>query len=318
MAKQLHLNGISVERRPAEASLAQKRAAHTRAWQKRPAILKNHHQVILGDAREFRGLRKDTEVHLVVTSPPYWNLKKYASHGNGAQLGHINDREQFLNELGKVWNRCFDALVPGGRMCVVVGDVCRSRRAHGRHVVEPLHAYIQAQCQDIGFDPLAPIIWNKIANAKTEVAGNGNGFLGKPYEPNAIIKNDVEFILLFRKPGDYRHPSQLQRDLSLISKENHRKWFQQVWTDIRGESQRLHPAPFPQELAKRLISMFSFVGDTVLDPFLGIANTSLAAMETHRSSIGFEIEPSYFEIVKRRLDPSDDSTVEFVVPGRAE
>lgn len=162
------------------------------------------------------------------------------------------------------------------------------------------------------------IIWNKIANAKTEVAGNGNGFLGKPYEPNAIIKNDVEFILLFRKPGDYRHPSQLQRDLSLISKENHRKWFQQVWTDIRGESQRQHPAPFPQELAKRLISMFSFVGDTVLDPFLGIANTSLAAMETHRSSIGFEIEPSYFEIVKRRLDPSDDSTVEFVVPGKAE
>jgi len=318
MARQLQLNGISVERRPTEVSLAHKRAAHARAWQKRPAILKNHHQVILGDAREFCGLKKDTQVHLVVTSPPYWNLKKYAGHGNGAQLGHIDDREHFLNELGKVWKRCFDALVPGGRMCVVVGDVCRSRRAHGRHVVEPLHAYIQAQCQDIGFDPLAPIIWNKIANAKTEVAGNGNGFLGKPYEPNAIIKNDVEFILLFRKPGDYRHPSQLQRDLSLISKENHRKWFQQVWTDIRGESQRQHPAPFPQELAKRLISMFSFVGDTVLDPFLGIANTSLAAMETHRSSIGFEIEPSYFEIVKRRLDPSDDSTVEFVVPGKAE
>jgi DNA modification methylase len=165
---------------------------------------------------------------------------------------------------------------------------------------------------------LAPIIWNKIANAKTEVAGNGSGFLGKPYEPNAIIKNDVEFILLFRKPGAYRHPSQLQRDLSLISKENHRKWFQQVWTDIRGESQRQHPAPFPQELAKRLISMFSFVGDTVLDPFLGIANTSLAAMETHRSSIGFETEPSYFEIAKRRLNPSEDSTVEFVVPGKAE
>jgi site-specific DNA-methyltransferase (adenine-specific) len=295
-----------------EASIPKKIAAHKRAWARRPEIIKNHHRVFLGDAREMRGLDEETQVHLVVTSPPYWNLKTYSSGDNQAQLGHIDDRELFLAALERVWRHCYRLLVPGGRMCVVVGDVCRSRRAHGRHVVEPLHAYLQVQCQEIGFDPLAPIIWNKIANAVTEVSGNGAGFLGKPYEPNAIIKNDIEFILMFRKPGDYRHPTQEQRDLSLISKEDHRKWFQQVWTDVRGESQRQHPAPFPAEIARRLIGMFSFVGDTVLDPFWGIGNTTIAAMWSHRSSIGFEIEPNFFKTGRQRLPTLlQDSTIEF-------
>jgi DNA modification methylase len=295
-----------------EASVPAKFAAHRRAWDRRPEILKNHHRVFLGDAREMRGLAVDSQVHLVVTSPPYWNLKKYSGKANPAQLGDINDREHFLAELAKVWKRCFDYLVPGGRMCVVVGDVCRSRRAHGRHVVEPLHSYIQVQCQNIGFDPLAPIIWSKIANMATEVAGNGSGFLGKPYEPNAIVKNDIEFILLFRKSGDYRHPTQEQRDLSLISKADHRKWFQQIWADVPGDLQKHHPAPFPAEIARRLISMFSFVGDTVLDPFWGIGNTTVAAMDTHRSSIGFEIEPSFIKIARHRAAQLPfESTIEF-------
>jgi site-specific DNA-methyltransferase (adenine-specific) len=204
-------------------------------------------------------------------------------------------------------------------LCVVVGDVCRSRRAFGRHIVEPLHAHLQIQCQKIGFDPLAPIIWNKIANVATEVAGNGSAFLGKPYEPGAIIKNDVEFILLFRKPGDYRHPTQEQRDLSLIAKEDHRKWFQQIWADVRGESQRQHPAPFPAEIARRLIGMFSFVGDTILDPFWGIGTTSFAAMQMHRSSIGVEIEPEFIEIAKKRIGKGlPDATIQFCTPGLQE
>jgi site-specific DNA-methyltransferase (adenine-specific) len=261
----------------------------------------------------MHGLSPSTNIHLVVTSPPYWNLKRYPGLANGSQLGHIDDREEFLGELAKVWQRCFEMLVPGGRMCVVVGDVCRSRRAYGRHVVEPLHAYIQVQCQAIGFDPLAPILWNKISNASTEVTGNGRTFLGKPYEPNGIVKNDVEFILLFRKPGDYRHPTQEQRDLSLISKDDHQRWFQQVWTDIPGDSQRWHPAPFPTELARRLIGMFSFVGDTVLDPFWGIGNTTLAAIRMHRSSLGFEIEPGFIEVARKRLIAnSTDTTIEFM------
>lgn len=293
---------IQESKRPAsEATLDEKFAAKQVAWERRPDILQNRHRIFLGDAREMKGIATDENIHLVVTSPPYWNLKKYAGDSNGSQLGHVEDREVFLSEVEKVWRRCFHHLVPGGRLCIVVGDVCRSRKAFGRHFVEPLHAHLQLLCQKIGFDPLAPIIWNKIANMTTEVAGNGSGFLGKPYEPNAIIKNDIEFILIFRKPGEYRHPSQEQRDLSLISRENHREWFQQVWNGIRGESQRQHPAPFPVEIARRLIGMFSFVGDTVLDPFWGIGNTTHAAIQMHRSSIGFEIEPSYFKIGRDRV-----------------
>ncbi|MBI2178394.1 MAG: site-specific DNA-methyltransferase [Candidatus Tectomicrobia bacterium] len=299
-----------------EASVSEKLAAKKRAWDSKPSILNTTHIVYLGDARKMRELPQETQVHLVVTSPPYWNLKEYASDQNGAQLGHIGERAGFQDELNKVWKRCFDLLVPGGRMCVVVGDVCRSRKSHGRHVVEPLHSYIQVACQEIGFDPLAPIIWNKIANAVTEVAGNGATFLGKPYEPNAIIKNDIEYILNFRKPGGYRHPTPEQRALSVIEKEDHRRWFQQVWTDVPGEIQRAHPAPFPKEIARRLIGMFSFVGDTVLDPFWGLGTTTLAAIEMHRSSIGFEIEPQYVEAAKDRIGRliAPAHQVEFIAP----
>jgi DNA modification methylase len=284
-----------------EAKLPQKFHAKREAWAKHGGSLASVHRIYLGDAREMRGLAPETEVHLVVTSPPYWNLKRYADGHDGAQLGHIDDREAFLEELGRVWRRCFDLLAPGGRMCVIVGDVCRSRRQHGRHLVDPLHAYLLVQCQEIGFDPLAPIIWRKIANATTEVEGNGAAFLGKPYEPNAIIKNDIEFILMFRKPGGYRHPTQEQRALSMIEKRDYGTWFQQVWEDVPGELQRGHPAPFPVEIPRRLIGMFSFVGDTVLDPFMGLGTTTLAAIEMHRNSIGFEVDEGYFALAKKRL-----------------
>lgn len=279
----------------------EKLAAKRAAWKRQPEILLTSHRLYQGDARTLLGLPRSTRVHLVVTSPPYWDLKQYKADRGGAQLGHLHGRKTFMAELGKVWRRCFRLLEPGGRLCVVVGDVCRSRRDHGRHLVEPLHAEIQLQCQKIGFDPLAPIIWQKISNVATEVRGNGSTFLGKPYEPNAIIKNDIEYILLFRKPGAYRHPTQEQRDLSLIDKQDHRLWFQQIWNDVPGEVQRHHPAPFPVEVARRLIGMFSFVGDTVFDPFCGLGTTMLAAMHMHRSSIGFEIEPDYVELAKNRL-----------------
>ena len=166
-------------------------------------------------------------VHLVVTSPPYWTLKEYRD--SEGQLGHVADYETFLDHLDEVWKRCFQALVPGGRLICVVGDVCLSRRKNnGRHTVVPLHASIQEHCRQIGFDNLAPIIWHKIANAVYEVE-NGSSFLGKPYEPNAVIENDIKFILMQRKPGGYRQPSVATRVLSVISEENHRAWFQQVW-----------------------------------------------------------------------------------------
>ena len=256
------------------------------------------HDLYLDDARRMPFLEQES-VHLVVTSPPYWTLKEYRK--TKGQLGWISDYQAFLKELDKVWHHCYGALVPGGRLICVVGDVCLSRRKNqGRHMVVPLHASIQEHCREIGFDNLAPIIWHKIANAAYEVE-NGSSFLGKPYEPNAVIKNDVEYILMQRKPGGYRKPSLSTRIMSLISAENHQKWFQQIWSGLTGASTRKHPAPFPVELAGRLIRMFSFVGDTVLDPFLGTASTQVAASQCGRNSIGVEIDPVYFDMACERL-----------------
>src|SRR3990172_2255704 len=213
------------------------------------------HLLVQGDARDLSFVADET-VHLVVTSPPYWTLKKYPDHEQ--QLGHIEDYEEFLQELTKVWQECYRILAPGGRLVCVVGDVCLSRRQNGRHVVFPLHADIAVACRRIGFDNLNPIIWHKIANARYEVE-NGTKFLGKPYEPNAIIKNDIEFILMQRKPGGYRKPTEEQRRRSMIDKKDYAAWFRQIW-DLTGASTRQHPAPFPYELAYRLVRMFSFHG----------------------------------------------------------
>jgi DNA modification methylase len=259
-----------------------------------------HHDLWCHDARELNFI-PDNTVHLVLTSPPYWTLKTY--NPSPGQLGDIVGYDDFLAELDRVWRHCFRILVPGGRLVCVVGDVCLSRRKNaGEHTVVPLHASIQEHCRAIGYTNLAPIIWNKIANAVYEAEGNGGGFLGKPYEPNAVIKNDIEFILMERKPGGYRSPSLAARLLSVISAENHRAWFQQIWTGLTGASTRQHPAPFPLELAERLIRMFSFVGDMVLDPFLGTGTTTVAAARWGRNSIGVEVDPEYFEIARRRIE----------------
>lgn len=254
------------------------------------------HRLIQGDARSIPYIH-DESVHLVVTSPPYWNLKKY--NDNAQQLGHISEYELFLEQIKKVWQEAYRVLVPGGRLVCVVGDVCLSRRKNGRHVVVPLHADICVMCRKIGFDNLNPIIWHKIANANYEV-NNGTKFLGKPYEPNAIIKNDIEFILMQRKPGGYRNPTEEQRRLSKIEKHEFSEWFRQFWT-LTGASTKKHPAPFPLELAYRLVRMFSFWGDTVLDPFCGSGTTLLAAMRSGRNSIGIDIDREYCRMAATRL-----------------
>jgi len=265
-------------------------------------IASTTHRLIQGDARSLKFL-PDESIHLVVTSPPYWTLKRY--NECEGQLGHIDDYEAFLAELTCVWQDVYRVLVPGGRLVCVVGDVCLSRRKHGRHVVVPLHADICVICRRIGYDNLNPIIWHKIANASYEV-DNGTGFLGKPYEPNAIIKNDIEFILMQRKPGGYRKPSTQQRELSKLSKSEYREWFRQFW-NMSGASTRKHPAPFPLELAHRLVRMFSFWGDTVLDPFCGSGTTMVASMRCDRNSIGIEIDPEYCRMTARRLKAESSS-----------
>jgi modification methylase len=256
------------------------------------------HVLHLGDARAMMEL-PPASVHLVVTSPPYWTLKEYREAEG--QMGHIVAYEEFLVELDRVWSHCLRALVPGGRLICVVGDVCLSRRKNnGRHTVVPLHASIQEHCRKLGFDNLAPIIWHKISNAVYEVEA-GPGFLGKPYEPNSVIKNDIEFILMQRKPGGYRSPDIPTRVLSVISDENHKQWFQQIWSGVTGASTRDHPAPYPVDLAERLIRMFSFVGDTVVDPFLGTGTTTVAAAKAGRNSIGFEVDEHYFDLAHKRI-----------------
>ena len=253
-----------------------------------------------GDSRELDWIPAGS-VHLVVTSPPYWTLKEYPRHEN--QLGLIEDYNAFHDELDKVWKHCFRVLVPGGRLVCVVGDVCLSRRKHGKHSVMPMHADIVVRARKIGFDNLSPIFWYKISNANYEVE-NGSSFLGKPYEPNAIIKNDVEFILMLRKPGGYRQPTDEQRDASRLSKEEYQSWFQQVWNGLTGESTKNHPAPYPEELAYRLVRMFSFVGDTVLDPFMGTGTTLLAASRSGRNAIGVDVETKYVKMAQERLERS--------------
>jgi|ERR1700720_2333434 site-specific DNA-methyltransferase (adenine-specific) len=257
------------------------------------------HELHLSDARDLSWL-KDESVHLIVTSPPYFTLKKYETNEN--QLGEIEDYESFLDELDKVWSECFRVLIPGGRICCVVGDVCVSRRAGGRHYILPLHADLQVRTRKIGLDCLTPILWLKIANGATEVQRSGAGFYGKPYQPGAIVKNDVEHILFFRKGGTYRSPEPMQKALSMLTKQEMQSWLLTAWSDIRGESTRTgHPSPFPEQLAERLIRLFSFAGDTVLDPFVGIGTTCVAALNTGRNSIGVEIEKKYFRMAERRL-----------------
>lgn len=254
------------------------------------------HRLINADARDLSFL-SDESIHLAVTSPPYWNLKRYNEHPD--QLGHIEDYEAFLSELDKVWRHIFRILVPGGRLVCVVGDVCVSRKKFGRHLVFPLHSDISVSCRKIGFDNLNPIIWHKISNATFEV-DNGCKFLGKPYEPNAIIKNDIEFILMQRKPGGYRQPTEEQRALSKIRKQDFDSWFRQIW-NITGAPTKNHPAPFPLELASRLVRMFSFVGDTVLDPFCGTGTTMVAALRSGRNSVGIEVDDQYCLAAARYL-----------------
>jgi len=258
----------------------------------------SHHRIVRGDARDLSFI-PDESVHLVVTSPPYFDLKQYASE-SADQLGDIHEYEYFLDQLDRVWQECCRVLVPGGRVCCVVGAVNIARRAGGRHYVLPLPSDIQVRSRQCGLDNLTPIIWLKVSNIVLE-ASRSSRFLGKPNLPNGIVKNDFETIVMLRKPGGYRQPTPEMEAASRIETDDYARYFAPIWSDVTGASTKAHPAPFPLEVAHRLIRMFSFVGDTVLDPFLGSGTTTAGALRLGRNSIGVETEPSYITLARKRL-----------------
>jgi len=259
------------------------------------------HRLTVGDARDLHFVASES-VELVVTSPPYFNLKSYDSDAGGAQLGRIDSYEAFLAELDKVWSECSRILKPGGRVCCVIGDIMIPRRADGRHRILPLPADIMVRSRTLGLDSLTPILWLKIGNRTNEAGGGSSGYYGKPYQPGAIIKNDFEHILMLRKPGGYRSTTMLQKALSMLQRYEMEEWQRPFWSDIRGASlTQGHPAPFPVDLAERLIRMYSFAGDLVLDPFAGSGTTALAAMRSGRSSLSIDVEPAYVRLAAQRL-----------------
>lgn len=249
------------------------------------------------DARDLSEIETES-VHLVCTSPPYGSLKEYPDHPG--QLGNMPVYSDFLAELDDVWRHCLRILVPGGRVACVVGDVCISRRRGGRHHVLPLGADIQVRARQLGFDNLTPIRWMKVANVSLE-ASRSSRYLGKPNLPNGIIKNDIEHILFLRKPGGYRKPTAQMEERSRIDSEDYKRYFAPVWADVTGQVRKGHPAPYPVEIPRRLIRMFSFAGDIVVDPFCGTGTTALAAMELGRNSISYEIDPGYVYMAEERL-----------------
>jgi len=255
------------------------------------------HEVYEADAR-FLWFIPTESVHLVCSSPPYGALIKYPDHPG--QLGNVASYDKFLEQMEAVLAESMRMLVPGGRVAYVVGDVCISRKAGGRHHVLPLSADLQVRARKVGFDCLTPIRWLKVANIRLE-ASSSSRYLGKPNLPNGIVKNDIENILFFRKPGGYRKPTPEMEARSYIPSDEYAKWFSPVWSDVTGQLRRDHPAPYPLEIPRRLIRMFSFAGDTVVDPFAGTGTTALTAMETGRNSISTDIEPAYIDLIEARL-----------------
>ncbi len=245
----------------------------------------------------------DASVALVVTSPPYWDLKDY---GVAGQIGYGQTLHTYLLDLSRVWRECWRVLKPGRRLCINIGDQFARAVVYGRYKVIPLHAEIIAQCEHIGFDYMGAIIWRKKTTMRTT---GGAVVMGSyPYPPNGIVELDYEFILLFKKPEGRTRAQDVVpsvvKETSKLSREEWKTYFRGHW-EFAGERQVLHEAMFPEELPRRLIRMFSFVGETVLDPFVGSGTTVKVALELGRNAIGYEIQPEFEPILRQKLGISD-------------
>lgn len=252
------------------------------------------HKIIIGDSRYMKEV-PDESVHLMITSPPYWQLKDY---GNGKQIGFNDTYEEYINNLNLVWNECHRVLHKGCRMCINIGDQFARSVYYGRYKVIPIRTEIIKFCESAGFDYMGAIIWQKVTTCNT--TGGATVMGSFPYPRNGIIKLDYEFILIFKKYGVSPKVSKEIKEQSKMTQEEWNQYFTGHW-NFSGEKQDKHLAMFPEELPRRLIKMFSFVGDTVLDPFLGSGTTSLAAKNLNRNSIGYEINESFLPIIEEKL-----------------
>lgn len=252
------------------------------------------HKIIIGDSRQMKEVPEES-VHLIITSPPYWQLKDY---GDERQIGFHDSYEEYINNLNLVWNECHRVLHKGCRLCINIGDQFARSVYYGRYKVIPIRTEIIKFCESAGFDYMGAIIWQKITT--THTTGGATVMGSFPYPRNGILKLDYEFILIFKKYGNSPRVSKEVKEQSRLLREEWNQYFTGHW-NFPGEKQDKHLAMFPEELPKRLIMMFSFVGDTVLDPFLGSGTTSLAAKNLRRNSIGYEINEDFLPIIKEKL-----------------
>lgn len=273
--------------------------------------MKNWHKIVIGDARSMKEVL-DESVHLVITSPPYWQLKDY---GEDNQIGFDDSYEDYINNLNLVWNECHRVLHKGCRLCVNIGDQFARSVYYGRYKVIPIRTEIIKFCETIGFDYMGAIIWQKVTTTNTT---GGATIMGSfPYPRNGILKIDYEFILIFKKYGTAPRVSKEVKAKSKLAKEAWNQYFSGHW-NFPGEKQKAHLAMFPEELPKRLIKMYSFVEDTVLDPFLGSGTTSLAAKNLERNSWGYEVNESFMPVIRDKIacktsDSSCDNKLEFIM-----
>ncbi len=254
----------------------------------------NWAKVIIGDSRRMVEV-EDNSVNLIITSPPYWHIKDY---GVKNQIGYGQTLHEYLRDLYRVWREAYRVLEPGRRLIINIGDQFARSLIYGRYKVIPLHAEIIAQCEDIGFDYMGSIIWQKKTTMNT--TGGANIMGSYPYPPNGMVEIDYEYILIFKKPGKGRKIPKNIKEKSRLSREEWKEYFRGHW-QFAGARQMGHQAMFPDELPRRLIRMFSFVGETVLDPFLGSGTTVKVALELGRNAIGYEINEEFLEIIRKKL-----------------
>lgn len=263
------------------------------------------HKIIFGDSRSLNQM-KDRSVQLIITSPPYWQLKDY---GVDDQIGFHNSYEEYINNLNLVWQECYRVLCDGCRLCINIGDQFARSVYYGRYKVIPIRTEIIRFCETLGMDYMGAIIWQKTTTMNTS---GGGAIMGSfPYPRNGILKMDYEFILIFKKLGNAPKPTAQQKELSIISKEEWGQYFSSHW-NFNGVKQMEHIAMFPEELPKRLIKMFSFVGETVFDPFVGSGTTALAAKHLGRNSIGYEINRDFASVIREKLCDDQESLLDDV------